>query len=906
MEHTRAHFGLNSPSRGAVPNNDMPDHGRGAVSGRESVVEAVIKSLLESAAAGVILVGEHGVGKTFVARQVMEKLGTKTLVLSLRCSSNTSTIDYAALSSLLNDLGDASLENPLIVLRTVTQIIKERANGRAVVLVVDNVHDLDDRSAMIIAQLAVEGVARVLVACESLTSASAEIIGLWRDGLLLRVDIQPFTEEATAQWLESILGASISASAAKALWNAGGGNPRFLGVVMQEQIQARTLIRRDDVWVVTGAPFVCGKGSKDTVLTAIGTMSGPERLVLELLALSGGLSLNVLMEISDVDALDSLQQRGFLAISRKQFSLVSLCNRLMAQVIREQVPAGRSRELHRLVRTAPEGGAPKSSAEFAMVAWALDFGISIDLEQGVAAARTATRAGYPSDALRILESLPHHLNLSRLSLETARAHVALGDTPRARSLLFDPELELEQLSLRQWTELMFLRSDFARGHQQGHDPKEILDRIKTRLDSEDPGTDGSGPGDRSSGLADLREDWSMHLAEQQMRDGCYLESAGTLEQLHRHGRSSETRLMAGNWLIQAWLLTGRVADALQLAVESEFQFMDAEGGRLAFGLTDSALVGAVVTALTADGPGRNALWPSTGMFIGARTTAFEQLAEGIVEAYNGRAVHALAQLLPAASQLKQLGERGTSTLASAAIAFSYALNGENDLALEFLNVGGTGAVSDSRLVATASSYFQVLATAELASKEKAIVRLFALADEQRRFHATAVEMVFVLSAVRLGNTSGAQRLLTLAGRVQGPMGRICEGFGQGLVSNDVHTLLRVAEAAVNIGDDLLSRDVARAALRVASESADKEGMRLAQQLIRGGNLKLGHIKTSSEDGQVLTVREHEIAAQAASGESNKSIAARMHISVRTVEGHLYQVYSKLQVTSRAELREILT
>ena len=879
--------------------------GRKTGSGREAVIETVLKSLAGDAEVGVILVGEYGVGKTYVARQVMEVIGPKVLVLSLRCSSSASTIDYGALGSILNELGDVSLDNPLVVLRAITRAIKERAKGREVVLFVDNVQDLDDRSAMVIAQLAVEGVATILAACESLTSASAEIIGLWRDGLLRRVDIQPFSEEATAGWLENTLGAPLSASAAKALWNAGGGNPRFLDVVIHEQIQARTLIKRDEVWIVTGVPFVCGKNSKDTVMTAIGAISPEERLVMELLALSGGLSLNLLMDICDVEALDSLQQRGYLTIARQEFAMVRLCNRLMAQVIRAQVPAGRSRELHRLVHNAPEGAGPAVSVEFALATWALDCGIPVDLEQGVTAARAATRAGYPGEALRILESLPRHLSLSALIPETARAQLALGDAPRARSLVFDTELELEQLSLRQWTELMFLRSALARGQQQEMDSKGILYGVKARLDSEAGEVEGSGTAERTSGLADLREDWSMSLVEQQMLDGRYLESIDTLQHLYQHGRSSETRLLAGNWLIQAWILTGRMADALKLAEETEHHFMDGEGARIAFGLTDSALVGAVVTALTAEGLGRNTLWSPTGMFIGARITAFAELADGIVEAYNGRAEKALLHLLPVATQLDQLGELGPCALASAAIAYSYALIGDNDSALEFLNRGKSGVDSASRLVATACSYFQVVATAELASKEKAIVRMYALADEQRTYRTTAVEMVFILAAVRLGSTTGAQRLVTLASRVQGPMGRICEGLGQGLLSNDVVTLIRVAEAAVNVGDDLLSRDVARAALKIASENADRESMRQAQQLIRGGMLKLGHVKVSSEDGQVLTVREQEIAAQAAAGQSNKAIAARMHISVRTVEGHLYQVYSKLQVTSRAELKETI-
>lgn len=887
---------------------DMPNDTMGNLRGkpgygREEVIATAVDALGEGAGVGAILVGDYGVGKTFVLRQACAALETNTLVLSLRCSSNTSTIDYGALGSLLNELGDFALDNPMVVLRTISRAIKERAKGRAVVLSVDNVQYLDDRSAMVIAQLAVDGVATILAACESLTSAPAEIIGLWRDGLLRRMDILPFSEAATTEWLENILGTPLSASAAKALWHAGGGNPRFLEVILREQIQAHTILRHDDIWVVTGVPFVCGENSKDTVMTAIGTVSPAERLVAELLALSGGLSLNLLMEICEVAAVDSLQQRGYLVISREEFATVRLSNRLMALVLREQVPAGRSRELYRLVLGAPDGSEPAVLVEFAMATWALDCGIALDLEPGVTAARAATSAGFPHEALRILDSLPRHLSLSGLIPEIARAQLALGDSVRARTLVFDPELEIEQLSLRQWTELMFLRAALARGQQQlGVDPKEILGQIKTRLDNE---VERSGATDQVSGLADLREDWSMNFVEQQILDGRFSEPVETLQHLYRHGRSSETRLLAGNWLIQAWILTGRVSDALKLADETEFHFLDGEAARIAFGLTDSALVGAVVTALTAEGLGRNALWSPTGMFIGARITAFAQLAEGLVEAYNGRAEMALARLLPAASQLDQLGESGTSALAAAAAAFSYSLVGKNDLALEFLNRAKSGAGSASALVATACSYFQVLATAELASKEKAIVRLFALADEQRRYRTTAVEMVFVLGAVRLGSAAGAQRLATLASRVQGPMGRICEGFGQGLMGKDVRTLLRVAEAAANIGDDLLSRDVARAALKVAGENADRESMRQAQQLIRGAMCKLGQVKVSSEDGQVLTVREQEIASQAAAGESNKAIAARMQISVRTVEGHLYQVYSKLQVTSRSELREAL-
>jgi DNA-binding NarL/FixJ family response regulator len=50
----------------------------------------------------------------------------------------------------------------------------------------------------------------------------------------------------------------------------------------------------------------------------------------------------------------------------------------------------------------------------------------------------------------------------------------------------------------------------------------------------------------------------------------------------------------------------------------------------------------------------------------------------------------------------------------------------------------------------------------------------------------------------------------------------------------------------------------------------------------------------------LTQREREILMQLSEGLSNKAIAARLYLSVRTVEGHLANLYSKLNVHSRTE------
>jgi len=48
----------------------------------------------------------------------------------------------------------------------------------------------------------------------------------------------------------------------------------------------------------------------------------------------------------------------------------------------------------------------------------------------------------------------------------------------------------------------------------------------------------------------------------------------------------------------------------------------------------------------------------------------------------------------------------------------------------------------------------------------------------------------------------------------------------------------------------------------------------------------------------LTVREREVARLAADGMSNREVADRLFMSVRTVENHLQHVYSKVGVSTR--------
>ena len=80
--------------------------------------------------------------------------------------------------------------------------------------------------------------------------------------------------------------------------------------------------------------------------------------------------------------------------------------------------------------------------------------------------------------------------------------------------------------------------------------------------------------------------------------------------------------------------------------------------------------------------------------------------------------------------------------------------------------------------------------------------------------------------------------------------------------------------------------------------------------VRAGNeLRASGLAAVRADGHriaTLTAQEHQVAALAAAGLTNKQIGERLYLSHRTVAAHLYQIFPRLGITSRAALRDALT
>ena len=100
---------------------------------------------------------------------------------------------------------------------------------------------------------------------------------------------------------------------------------------------------------------------------------------------------------------------------------------------------------------------------------------------------------------------------------------------------------------------------------------------------------------------------------------------------------------------------------------------------------------------------------------------------------------------------------------------------------------------------------------------------------------------------------------------------------------------------------------ARAPLRAAVERFDKVGATAwadrARTELRASGESVAQ-RTLPRPAAVLTPQELQIARMAAAGESNRAIASALFLSPRTVEYHLYKVYPKLGIASRAELARV--
>ena len=96
----------------------------------------------------------------------------------------------------------------------------------------------------------------------------------------------------------------------------------------------------------------------------------------------------------------------------------------------------------------------------------------------------------------------------------------------------------------------------------------------------------------------------------------------------------------------------------------------------------------------------------------------------------------------------------------------------------------------------------------------------------------------------------------------------------------------------------------RAPLRAARRSFDALGFESLAETARQELRASGEtsVQRTPDARDQLTAQELQIAEMAAQGLSNREIGQQLYLSHRTVESHLYRIFPKLGITSRAQLR----
>ncbi len=125
--------------------------------------------------------------------------------------------------------------------------------------------------------------------------------------------------------------------------------------------------------------------------------------------------------------------------------------------------------------------------------------------------------------------------------------------------------------------------------------------------------------------------------------------------------------------------------------------------------------------------------------------------------------------------------------------------------------------------------------------------------------------------------------------------------GASVVVLTAHTSDRLLGEVVEAGArGFLSKDIERAQLRTMILGAGRGELAMTARRARIAMDHLAQLRTARADDPGLTEREAEVLRMVAEGSTDREIADRLVVSVRTVESHVANVLRKLGARNRTE------
>ncbi|KXO99098.1 helix-turn-helix transcriptional regulator [Tsukamurella pseudospumae] len=841
----------------------------------------------DSAGCGVILTGAAGVGKTTLARSVAAESH-----LRVRWVAGTESARSIPLGVFAHLVGPATATDPVTYLSAARESLL--ADGHMVVGI-DDAHLLDELSATLLHQLAIDRAVHLIATVRSGESVPDAITSLWKDGHVVRITLEPFTLEQSVELVEAAVGGRLEGLSARLMWEASGGNALYLKHLVQGALESGALREVDGVWQMRGRAAITSELAS-LLEGRVDHLDDDVLHVLKLLTLCEPIDLDVLADLGGDDAVEKAEAEGLIRIGREGRTLsVHYAHPLFSEVIRRRLGFASSRRLRgHLVKALGDRAITSASDRIRLAELALDSDEDLDAGLLCDAARDALMLGdVPMGERFARAALDGGAGLPAACL-LARALMWRGEAVESDRVLraFDPD-RLDQVQLVLWGAQRIGNLFWAVGDVPAAD--RVLGLLRERIDTPMLAliVDGIGAAcaafaddlpralelsDRVMGSPDATP-WAVEWAVFAGGFARALSGRGDeVATLAARGREAERhtdgvlRFPAGYGEILALTLTGAFERANE-AAQRYVEFRSA-GQFLAW-----ALAGIHVSAVEL----------ARGGFAGVVQQSEQTLA-------TVRDRPDVSWVFPARFQLAQArAALGDAAAAAAAMADARSHFGDNV------------AVFDHQL-AIARAWQQAAAgtvSLAIATCREAATR--AAAHGQFAIEAEALHTV-----TRLGDAEPdiAERLEQLADRIDGVLIPVYARCARAMTQRDGAELDACAAEFERIGVLPSAADAAAAAAgahdRAGERGAVHASAATADRLAAAcGGLRTPALAEASHP-LPLTSREREIANLIAAGLSNKQIADRLFLSVRTVEGHIYRACAKVDATDRAGLADALT
>ena len=346
---------------------------------------------------------------------------------------------------------------------------------------VDDAHLLDQLSATLLHQLALDGSVRIVATVRTGESVPDAITSLWKDGYLQRLQLTAFTKDECVGLIEQALGGRVEGLSSDLMWEASGGNALFVRHLVEGALEAGTLRQVRGVWQLRGRTAVTSELAS-LLDGRIDQLPDDVLHLLRLLTFCEPLDLDTLTSLVGSDAVEDAETRGLIRVAAEHQGVdVRFNHPLFGELIRRRLGMAAVRRLRgELVRALRHQALGAPGQRIRLAELTLDSDEAPDVELLVSAARDAialTNITLGERLARAAVSRGGGLDASEL---LARSLLWQGNAAESEETLslFDPET-MNEVELVRWGTARIANLQWSMGDAEGAD--EVLKLLRSKV-----------------------------------------------------------------------------------------------------------------------------------------------------------------------------------------------------------------------------------------------------------------------------------------------------------------------------------------------------------------------------------------------------------------------------------------